>query len=48
MDNIDLIEGSLDSIQKIKVKDLKERIKKEKLFHFESKIKKKRFNSKIN
>ena len=47
MDNIDLIEGSLDSIKKIKVKDLKERIKKEKLFHFESKIKKKDLIAKL-
>ena len=41
MDDIDLIEGSLDSIQKIKVKDLRKRIKEEKLFNFEPKIKKK-------
>ena len=41
MDIIDLIEGSLDLIKKIKVKDLKKRIKDEKLFHFEPKIKKK-------
>ena len=47
IDNIDLIEGSLDLIKKIKVKDLKKRIKEEKLFHFESKIKKKDLISKL-
>jgi proliferating cell nuclear antigen PCNA len=47
MDNIDLIEGSLDSIQKIKVKDLKKRIKEEKLFNFEPKIKKKELIKKL-
>jgi len=47
MNNIDLIEGSLDLIKKIKVKDLKKRIKNEKLFHFESKIKKKDLINKL-
>jgi len=47
MDNIDLIEGSLDLIKKIKVKDLKKRIKEEKLFHFDSKIKKKDLIAKL-
>jgi len=39
--NIDLIEGSLESIKKIKVTDLRKRIKEENLFNFEPKIKKK-------
>lgn len=41
MDKIDLIEGSLDLIKKIKVKDLRKKIKEGKLFNFEPKIKKK-------